>query len=92
MGEVFEEVTGLGPVGVEDLFLINSNEETSVPKTLKFDEGNCFLTFLISIDLWLVFLQRFQIITIFQFFIVSYKVPYSRVPNNWEARKFSKIL
>lgn len=42
MGEVFEEVTGLGPVGVEDLFLINSNEETSVPKTLKFDEADPF--------------------------------------------------
>ena len=44
---------GLGPVGVEDLFLVNSNEEateetclkeaitdcSNVPETIKFDEG-----------------------------------------------------
>ena len=74
MGEVFEEVTGLGPVGVEDLFLTSSNEETSVDyelkelkvgrcnvsKTLMIDEGDYFLTFLLSIDFWLFLSSSFS--------------------------------
>ena len=36
MNEVYkEEVKGLGPIGVEDLFLIDPNEEASVDYDLK---------------------------------------------------------